>query len=183
MCILLMGDLMNIKKLKVLGFFIAFVLSFLVHFLYDLFPYFITSIFAPVNESIWEHMKILFTCLIVSGVVQKIIVILKKEEVNNVCFSNFIGSLLSIPIFLLIYLPLYYIVGENLFISIFIMAIVMGISEVISYVIMKRKHLGLENYTILFVVICYSLFTVLSYYPLKIDIFKDPITSQYGINK
>ena len=49
--------------------------------------------------------------------------------------------------------------------------------------LIEKRIFGLENYTIFFVVICYSLFTTLSYYPLKVDIFKDPTTNQYGISK
>lgn len=50
---------MSLKKLKILGVIMAFLLCFPLHFLYDKIPSFITSIISPVNESIWEHMKIL----------------------------------------------------------------------------------------------------------------------------
>ena len=69
---------MTRKKLKILGIVLAFLLCFPLHFVYDKFPSFITSIFAPINESIWEHMKILFGSIIISGVIQKIIVLKKK---------------------------------------------------------------------------------------------------------
>ena len=94
---------MKIKTLKIIGAVIALTLPFPLHFLYKMFPNFITSIFLPVNESIWEHMKILFGSIILSGVIQKIITIIKKEEINNICFSNFIAAISSIPIFLILY--------------------------------------------------------------------------------
>ena len=56
--------------------FIAFVLTTLagagLHFLYDLLPGFVTALFSPVQESIWEHLKLIYwpylaAMLIVTG--------------------------------------------------------------------------------------------------------------------
>ena len=174
---------MNNKKIKIIGTIIALILPFLLHFLYDIFPNFITSIFSPVNESIWEHMKILFGSIVLSGVVEKLIVIHKKEKINNKCFSNFIGGIICIPIFLLIFLPIYNIIGENLLITIIIMFISIITSKIISYKITLKEDLKLEKITILFVFIVYSIFTLLTYYPLKNDLFIDPKTNKSGIKK
>lgn len=174
---------MTRKKLKILGIVLAFLLCFPLHFVYDKFPSFITSIFAPINESIWEHMKILFGSIIISGVIQKIIVLKKKLDFNNMCFSNFIGAISSIPIFLIIFLPIYIIIGENFPITIFIMFITIVLAEIIAYKIMNKDNLGLENITIILVIIVYVIFTILSYYPIKSGIFIDPISKTCGISK
>lgn len=174
---------MSKKKLKIIGGILAFLFCFPLHFLYDKFPNFITSIFAPVNESIWEHMKILFGSILLSGVIQKIIVIKYKEKYNNICFSNFIGAITSIPVFLIIFLPIYQIIGKNFIVTIIIMFIAIVVAEVISYVIMNKNDYNLEKITIIFVIIVYVIFLLLSYYPLNISIFKDPETKTYGIKK
>ena len=174
---------MKIKTLKIIGTVIALILPFPLHFLYDLMPNFITSIFLPVNESIWEHMKILFGSIIISGVIQKLIAKIKKEEINNICFSNFIAALASIPIFLILFLPVYYIIGENMIVTIIIMFTAIIISEVISYKIINMHNYNLENKTFIFVIVVYIIFTVLTYNPIKIDLFKDPETNTYGIEK
>lgn len=174
---------MSKKKLKILGVVLAFLFCFPIHFLYDKFPGFITSIFAPVNESIWEHMKILFGSIIISGVIQKIIVITKNLNINNMCFSNFIAALTSIPIFLIIFLPIYAIIGENLIVNIILMLITIIICEYISYKITNIKNLKLENITILLVVIIYIIFGILTYYPLKNNLFIEESTNTYGIPK
>ena len=174
---------MKIKTLKIIGTVIALILPFPLHFLYDLIPNFVTSIFLPVNESIWEHMKILFGSIILSGVIQKIISIVKKEKINNICFSNFIAAISSIPIFLILFLPVYYIIGENMIITIIIMFITIIISEMISYKIINMNNFKLENKTIMFVIIVYILFGILTYNPIKIDLFKDPKNNTYGIKE
>ena len=172
---------MNLKKLKIIGTIIALVLPFLLHFLYDLIPSFITSIFLPVNESIWEHMKILFGSIILSGVIQKIIAIIKNEKINNICFSNFIAAIFSIPVFLILFLPVYSIIGENMIITIIIMFITIILSEILSYKIINMNDFKLENKTIIFVIIVYIIFGILTYNPIKIDLFKDSTNNTYGI--
>ncbi len=175
---------MKLKYLKLIGVIIAFLLCFLLHFLYDLIPCFITSVIAPVNESIAEHMKILFGSILISGVIQKIIVKLKHLSYKNVCISNVIASLLSIPIFLVIYMPIYNAIGENLLLTIFLMLIVIIISQIITiFIINIKKDLHMENLAILFVIIIYMVFAVLTYDPPERSIFMDPKTLNYGIKK
>lgn len=174
---------MNKKHLKIFGLFLAFGLCFLIHFVYDKFPCFFTSIVAPVNESIWEHMKILFGSIILSGVIQKIIILVKKEDDTNICISNFIGAVLSIPIFLVIYLPIYYAFGESFIVTIIIMFISLAIAEFIAYKIMMMEDWKLESVTIFLVIVVYIIFGVLTYYPLEIDLFLDYTTNYYGINR
>lgn len=174
---------MSKKKLKVLGVVLAFLFCFPLHFLYDKFPNFITSIFAPVNESIWEHMKILFSSVLLAGVIQKIIVVKKKLDYDNICFSNFIGAISSIPIFLIMFLPIYSIIGENFPLTIFIMFISIVVAEIIAYIIMNKDNLHLENVTIILVIVVYTIFTILSYYPIKAGIFIDQISKTCGIRK
>lgn len=174
---------MNVKTLKIIGTIIALILPFPLHFLYDLMPNFITSIFLPVNESIWEHMKILFGSIMISSIIQKLIALYKKEKINNICFSNFIAALSSIPIFLILFLPVYYIIGENMIVTIIIMFISIIISEIMSYKIIHMKNFNLENKTIIFVIFVYIIFGLLTYYPLKIDLFLDTQTNTYGIEK
>lgn len=174
---------MSKKKLKIWGAIFAFVLCFPLHFLYEKFPNFITSIFAPVNESIWEHMKIIFGSIILSGVIQKVIVLIKKEQINNICFSNFVAALTSIPIYLIMYLPLFHLIGESMFLAISIMLIAIVISQIISYKIMNKDDLKLETITIFLVTAVYIIFTFLTYNPIESDLFIDPKSGKYGINE
>lgn len=171
-------------KLKFLGIVLAFIFCFLIHFLYEKSPCFITSIIAPVNESIWEHMKILFGSILLSGVIQKIIVKIKKLPYKNVCISNIIASVTSIPIFLVMFLPVYKAIGKSLPITIIIMLIVIIISQLITIpIVMSNKDLRLENISIIFAILIYVIFGLLTYNPPKNDLFIDPLTNTYGIKK
>ena len=174
---------MSLKKLKILGVILAFFLSFIFHFVYDLFPNFITSIFFPVNESIFEHMKIIFGCILLSGVVQKIIVINNDLNYNNICISNVIVAFLSIFIFLIMFIPIYSLIGENLPITLIIMLITYIISQILSIYIIKKEDMKKENFAILLVIIIYTIFGILTYYPPNNSLFIDPIDNTYGIKE
>jgi hypothetical protein len=128
-------------------------------------------------------MKILFTSILLTGVLQKIYVKKEKLGYNNICLSNFIGALLSVPIFLIIFLPIYAIIGENFLVTIIIMLITIIISEIIAYRIMIKPECKSERNTIIFAIIIYILFALLTYNPLDSYIFRDPKTNTYGVSK
>ncbi len=172
-----------IKKIKIIGTLIAISLTFPLHFLYEKIPNIITSIIAPVNESIFEHMKILFTAILLSGIIQKIYIKHKKLNINNVCISNFLAAISSIFIFLIMFLPYYYLFGKNFIITIIMMIISIILSEVIAYRIILKKDLKLENKTIIFTIIIYCIFAYLTFNPPHINFFIDPLTNLYGIKK
>ena len=65
---------MNFKKVKIIGIFIIFILCIFLHYLYDKIPNTLTSIISPVNESIWEHMKLIYTSFIIYGMIEYIII-------------------------------------------------------------------------------------------------------------
>ena len=73
---------MNLKKIKILAVIGIFILSFLSHFAYEIFPNIIFSFIFPVNESIWEHMKILFTSTLLYGIIDYLL--LKKYNIKYV---------------------------------------------------------------------------------------------------
>ena len=174
---------MNLKKLKFFGVIMDFILAFPLHFLYDLIPCFLTSIIAPVNESIWEHMKIIFGAIMLSSLIQKLIMKRKKMKYNDFHFASFVSAILSIIIFLIIYLPIYYRFGEHLPITLIIMLITFIIAEVIAIKIINLKDLKQEKLTIVYVLLIYVIFGLLTYFPPHKDLFFCSKDLVYGIKK
>ena len=60
---------MNLKKVKIIAVIGIFILTFIFHFAYEFIPCTLTAIFFPVNESIWEHQKLIFTSVIFYGII------------------------------------------------------------------------------------------------------------------
>ena len=76
---------MNLKKMIFVNTIITFLLCFLTHFLYEWFPNPVFSIFFPVNESIWEHMKMLYTTFLIYSIIEYFI--MKKFAIKH---NNFL---------------------------------------------------------------------------------------------
>ena len=103
-------------------------------------------------------MKIIFGCILLSGVVQKIIVIKNDLNYNNICISNVIVAFVSIFIFLIMFIPIYLLIGENLPITLIIMLITYIISQILSIYIIKKEDMKKENFAILLVIVIYIIF-------------------------
>lgn len=172
--------LSTIKKISVFG---LFGMSFLTHFIYNIFPNPLFAIFFPVNESIWEHMKILFTSTLLYGIIDYLL--LKKYNIkyNNFNFQLYFTALIGIPIYLVIYLPLYNLLGESPFISISLLLIVYIITQIVSYNILKERELKILNLiTIPVILLSYLGFIYLTYNPPHTYIFYDINEDKYSIN-
>lgn len=174
---------MNLVKSKMITTIITFGLCFITHFGYKILPNFISAIFFPVNESIWEHMKLLYTAIIINGLIDFLIMKKFKIHSNNFLFNLFITSFISIPIFLILYLPFYYKIKVTMIFDLTILFITIMITQIISYYIQKRNNIdNLNIISILFIIIIYIIFGYLTYHPIKCDLFLDKMNEKYGLN-
>jgi hypothetical protein len=174
---------MNLKKIKIISVIGTFMLCFLTHFLYDIFPNSLFSIFFPVNESIWEHMKMLFTSILIFGIIEYFLLNKFKIKVNNYLFSLFLKAFLSIPIYLVMFLPFYYKFGEKMIVIFIMMIITFIIIEIISIKILEFKQIKYLNIiSIILIIISYIIFGYLTYHPFKTHLFLDTENEKYGIN-
>lgn len=172
------------KKLKVLAVCLIFIISFLCHYAFDIFPCILSSILFPVNESIWEHMKILFTSTIIYGIIDYILLKKRNIQFHNFSFQLFCSAFLAIPIFLIIYLPIYNFIGENLPITLTLMLLTYMICQYISYKILQKEELKIVNkLSIWLIIFMYLIFAYLTYFPINNYLFYDIISQTYGINK
>lgn len=152
-----------------------FLLSFLWHFMYDWFPCALTSIFFPVNESIWEHMKIIFYCLFIGGVLEK--------KGNNYYLNILVKPLVGVLFYLIIFIPLYPIFGESMFISLSLMLFTYIIMELLGIKISKQEELNIKALPIIIIILISILFSILTFYPLHNFLFFDSVKLGYGILK
>lgn len=178
------GDKMKLNTIKLIAILNIFIISFPAHFLYKFFPNTITSILFPVNESIFEHLKIIFTSILLYGIIDYLILKLNNIKYHNYLFSLFFTSFISIPIFLILYLPIHFILGEYLIITLLLLFITYLISQIISYYILTNKqNTYLNIISIPLIIIIYSIFAYLTYKPPINYFFYDTTTNSYGIHK
>ena len=174
---------MTLKKTRIISTIGIFLLCFLFHFMYDWFPCYFTTIFFPVNESIWEHMKLLFSAVVFYGIIDYMILEKFKIKYNNFFTNLFVTGITIIPIYLIMFLPIYYKIGENMIITIGIMLLAIIISQVISYYILKRRDYDKLNIiSLILIILSYIIFAYLTYYPIKNELFFDIKEEKYGLN-
>ena len=159
------------KKIKIIITIINFLISFPIHFVYGKYPSYITSIFFPINESLWEHMKIITTSILISSLIESIIYKINKIKTSNFIFSIPIISIIVVIFYLTIYLIISKFIPHNFIITIILMFITYIICQIISFKIINKDS---KNYNligiILLITIC-MIYTHFTYYPPKYSIF------------
>ena len=142
----------------------------------------IIAAFVPVNESIWEHLKLAFYPMGIFAIIEYFIV---KNRVNNYLEAKTIGIFVAIFFIIVAYFTYTGIIGAGIFfidILIFILSIIIG--EYVAYKLMTRKNESNEKTKILAIIIlvfllfCFILFT---YYSPEVNLFRDFTTGNYGI--
>ncbi len=172
------------KKIKFIGVIVIFLLTVLYHFLYDWLPNPVFSVFFPVNESIWEHMKLLYSGIFTWGVIEYFIFRKKNISYRNFFSTLFLEMVTSIMIYLIMYLPLYNVFGENMVISIGLLIIVIILEEIFSYYLLSyfKENRILDRISILFIVLGFVVFLCFTYDPPRNYIFYDIVSNKYGID-
>lgn len=170
------------KKVLFINTIIIFLSLFLFHNIYNLFPNFLTSFLFPVNESLFEHLKLMFTSEIIISLITLLILKLKNIKFSNYILGLLIGVIVTISLFFLIYLPIYNRYGENLILTMTIYLITLIVGNIIFYLISKRKHNYLINsISLVIIIVITGILGYLTYNPVKTPFFFDPINKIYGI--
>ena len=176
----------ELRKSLIIATVITSVLGTLAHFAYDWSGgNRLVGLFTAVNESTWEHMKLLFFPMLL---VSLILVSLKKEEypclLPRLLLGNLVGTFL-IPVLFYTYSG---ILGKNVdFINISIYYICVTVAYYIAYRVSSGKMAdsdcsGMLTNVLLFVTFVLVLaFFIFTYYPPELGIFEDPTDLQSAL--
>ena len=173
---------MNLLTVLIVSFIIISIIGTLLHFTHGWLDKGLTlHFFSAVNESTWEHMKMLVAPTILVGILQY--VFLDKG------YINFFNSILILLIIELVTMPLLYETLKKLVkkvpfpitILIFFLSIIFGLTA--EYLILTNGVVIFpEVWSFVLVLLIVSLFGIFSYSPPRSLLFKDPITGRYGHN-
>lgn len=165
-----------IKLIKVIkNTILIFIISSIFHFIYELIPNNLTASLFPVNESIWEHFKLIY----ISSLFFSLIKFLSKKEGS--LFSTLLRSSLLVLILSLIYIPIYYSIGENIIITLLILFISIFLTELLVKDTYTNKT---KNIISFFIIVSTTIsFIYLTFNPIEQDLFLDHKTNTYGLNK
>ena len=157
-----------------------FLVTSIAHFVYSVFPYDFIGVFFPVNESLFEHMKMIYTSFFIFYF---ILFILKKPlGYQNIWLSMILTSLTTIFLFFLIYLPIYYRYGENLILTLILLFLsIFVVQYIYFFILLKKDYKRLEIISVIVIPILFIIFGYFTFEPLPYDFFFDPIHESYGI--
>lgn len=178
-----MIDRSDIKKFILINSIFIFLFGFIAHNLYEWFPSFITIIF-PVNESLYEHLKLIFIVPIIIGIITYF-VYYRKREYHNYFFSLFLTVLANILFFYALYLPIYFRFGEQMIITFIIYFISIVASQIVNYYLLNilKDRWWLNIIAGILLVISAIILIYFTYNPLKNSFFFDSAKEVYGLGE
>lgn len=165
----------------VLGFLFVSLMGTLLHFAYDFFgknP--LLALIAPVNESIFEHTKLLFVPLFLLALLQALFMKEKEPCFWKYKFYSILAGSLLIPVLYYTYTG---ILGFSKdFINIGIYYIAAALSFFMEKQFAKRSICKRDNgFFLLLLGFFYVILVLLSFFPPMLPYFKDPLNNGYGI--
>lgn len=171
---------LSFKKWKIISIFLIFILSSLFHFIYDWFPSYFTSLIFPVNESIWEHNKLIFLSILIVTLIEKVY----YKDNKNYLYSGLISSIVCSLLVMLIFTPIYlYILktNDNIILTLIIYFISICISVYINSKLLKEDYNPTkEKIALIIWLLIFIVNAILTYYPPNIALFYDFNKNIYG---
>ncbi len=181
------GDIfMNKKILKIetFGFIFTSVLGTLMHFFYEWSnDNSLIGLFCPVNESPFEHLKLLLFPYLIWTFIEAVKL---SQDKFNIYFSKLIGIISGMFITLAVFYICKGMFGKDFdFINIASFFIGVLTAYIISYNILKSsKGKGLINgISFALLILMAMAFMFLTYFPVHIPFFTDPQDKTFGIAK
>ncbi|NLL53255.1 MAG: hypothetical protein GX248_11210 [Peptococcaceae bacterium] len=172
----------SILKWELSGIFFLVIVGFLLSFLYEWSnksP--LVGIIAPVNESVWEHLKLGFWSLIMFSVLEYWFI---KNKTHNFFGAKGLGILILQGTVLIIYYTYTMFAAEPVLV-IDILAYILGciLCQLIGYRILTKKSVFKTlNLIGLFLLFLHAILLIaFTFFPPKLPIFQDPKTLTYGI--
>jgi hypothetical protein len=141
----------------------------------------IIGLFVPVNESVWEHLKLGYWSIVLFSIVEYLFV---NRSVNNYYYAKTIGVLaLEITIIILFY-GYTLITGKDIFL-IDIFSYILGaiLCQYLTYRFLRLEPFSMlvNRISLIAFISIGVLFGVLTYHPPHTALFKDPNNNTYGI--
>ncbi len=171
----------SISLWSLLGFAVTSLLGTLLHFVYEWTgKSIIAASFSAVNESTWEHMKILFFPMLIFSLIEYRFF---KEYENFWCIKLY-SSLLGLAMIPVLFYTYNGVIGKS---PDFINISIFFISAAISYIYEVRQFnknsiiCKKPKYAFFTLLLIGAVFIIFTFLTPRLAIFRDPTTLGYGI--
>ena len=172
----------SLRVWQIGGFVFTSLFGVLLHFLYNWSNQnAVVAAFSSVNESTWEHMKILFFPMFAFACLQSFFF---KEQKNFWCvkLSGIVLGLVLIPV-------IFYTINGAFgstpdYINIAIFFVSAAASYIFETYLFESDRTACKSPWLCFAALCFIavLFVVFTYTTPRIALFRDPVSGMFGIN-
>ena len=166
---------------QLMGFAVTSLVGTLLHFLYDWTgESVLVAPFSGVDESTWEHMKLLFWPMFIFAIVQSFFF---RDREDFWCVK-LKGALLGLALIPVIFYTYNGVIGQS---PDWINIAIFFLSAAVAYIYETRQFnngtasCGSPKITVAVLCIIALLFLIFTFATPEIGIFKDPLTGTYGI--
>jgi len=177
----------HVRHWEITGAFFLIIAGVLLSFAFDWSNQALwVGIFSPVNESVWEHLKLGYWSLIFFSAIEYWFV---RDKVHNFAWAKAAGVLILQASVLLVYYT-YTMFTSKPILILDISSYVLGciLCQVISYKILafgnfvgRNARISLNRLGMGILIVHAVLLIVFTFYPPQLPLFYDPQTSSYGI--
>lgn len=166
---------------EAVGFIVTSLAAAGLHFLYAALPCALTALISPVNESVWEHVKIVFCPFLIWSIIE--LIMLRPADKRAFLGAKCVGLAL-LPIVLIVFFYTYSgIVGRNIAVvdiaSTFLHLLTAFIASALAY---KKETRRLRIVCAAICAVFLFFIIIFTFCPPHIALFKDPISGSYGIS-
>ena len=173
---------MKLKNAQIVGFIITVVIGTALHFTYERAgKNAFVGAFSAVNESVWEHLKLLSVPILLLGIVEYFIYGRKKDNFIPV---RLLSILLGMTFIVTVFYTYSGIIGEHVpIVDILLFFVAAFVSYRYCYKLLQTERYtsklsrGLAIFGVILLVACIIIFT---FTPPHIGLFRDPISGAFG---
>ena len=170
----------NLWLWQLAGYAFAMVLGTLLHFILNWTGWMFLAPISAVNESTWEHMKILFFPMLFFACIQSLFFHYGKAgfwwiKLIGICIGVF-----SIPILFYTFNSAFGKTPDWLNVVFFFLSA--GLAYLVESVLFRKAFpLPLQWIAIVLLIVFLALFIIFTVFPPALPLFQDPITGLYGL--
>ncbi|MBS4539013.1 hypothetical protein GOQ27_11110 [Clostridium sp. D2Q-11] len=174
----------SVKNSIIKSIFILFIAGSILHFIYDLSGQnIIVGLFAPVNESVWEHNKLAVLPIILWWTIYYV----RNKRKNRINKRKwFTGALVSVLVSIGTIPVLHYFFKgafgvKSLVVDIIIFLLALLFGQLLGFYLYNHSR-GLNPYiSIGLIILIILIFIIFTLYPPHLPLFRDGPTGKYGI--
>ena len=172
---------MKIKTWQIITIIFCLILGTLLHFTYEWSGRnILVGIFSAINESTWEHLKLVFYPMFFMAIIGFFII---GKQSRNYWFAQVVGILTAILFITIIFYTYTGIIGTNyalVNIALFVISVILG-GYVVYRILILKKQFNIETISIILLISLMLSFITYTFNPPKINYFKDPVSGTYGV--